>query len=91
METDHPLNHPLEIAALELVGSVLVMGFLVAQTVKNSPAMRETWVQSLDWEDPLEEGMITHSSILAWRIPMDRGAWKATVHGVAKSQTRLSG
>ena len=91
METDHPLNHPLEIAALELVGSVLVMGFLVAQTVKNSPAMRETWVQSLDWEDPLEEGMITHSSILAWRIPMDRGAWKATVPGVAKSQTRLSG
>ena len=36
------------------------------------------------WEDPLEEGMTTHSSILAWRIPMDRGAWRATVHGVAK-------
>ena len=49
------------------------------------PAMRETWVRSLDWEDPLEEGMATHSSILAWRIPMDRGAWKATVHGVVKS------
>ena len=48
---------------------------LVAQTVKNLPAMRETWVQSLDWEDPLEEGMATHPSILAWRIPMDRGAW----------------
>ena len=47
---------------------------LVAQTVKNLPAMRETWVQSLDWEDPLEEGMATHPSILAWRIPMDRGA-----------------
>ena len=41
----------------------------------------------LDWEDPLEEGMATHSSILAWRIAMDRGAWQATVHGVAKSQT----
>ena len=42
---------------------------------------------SLDWEDPLEEGMATHSSILAWRIPMDRGAWWATVHGVTKSWT----
>ena len=46
-------------------------------------------VQSLAWEDPLEEGMATHSSILAWRIPMDRGAWRATVHKVTKSQTRL--
>ena len=42
------------------------------------------------WEDPLEEGMATHSFILAWRIPMDRGAWWATVHGVAESWTRLS-
>ena len=58
--------------------------------VKNSPAMWETWVQSLGWEDLLEEGMATHSSILAWRILMDRGAWWATVHGVAKSRTRLS-
>ena len=41
----------------------------MAQTVKNPPAMQETWVSSLDWEDPLEEGMATHSSILAWRIP----------------------
>ena len=41
----------------------------VAQTVKNLPAMWETWVRSLDWEDPLEKGMATHSSILAWRIP----------------------
>ena len=49
----------------------------MAQMVKNLPAMRETWVQSLDWEDPLEEGMVTHSSILFWRIPMDRGAWQA--------------
>ena len=58
--------------------------------VKNLPAMTETWVRSLGWEDPLEEGMATHSSILAWRIHMDRGAWQATVHGVAKSQTWLS-
>ena len=43
--------------------------------VKNLPAMRKTWVQSLNWEDPLEEGMATHSSILAWRIPMDRADW----------------
>ena len=42
---------------------------LVAQLVKNPPAMRETWVRSLDWEDPLEKGKATHSSILAWRIP----------------------
>ena len=60
---------------------------LVVQTVKNLPAMQETWVRSLGWEDPLEEGMATHSSILAWRIPMNRGAWRATVHGVAKSWT----
>ena len=60
---------------------------LVAQTVKNPPAIREIWVQSLGWEDPLEEDMATHSSILAWRIPMDRGAWWAPVHGITKSQT----
>ena len=58
--------------------------------VKNLPAMWETWAPSLGWEDPLEEDMAPHSSILAWRIPMDRGAWKATLHGVAKSQTQLS-
>ena len=63
---------------------------LVAQTVKNPTAMRETWVPSLGWEDPLEEGMATHSSILAWRIPMDRGAWWAAVHGVTKSWILLS-
>ena len=48
---------------------------LVAQMVKTLPAMWKTWVQSLGWEDPLEKGMATHSSILAWRIPVDRGAW----------------
>ena len=62
----------------------------VAQPVKNPPAMRETWVRSLGWEDSLEEDMATHSCILAWRIPMDRGAWRATVHGITKSQTQLS-
>ena len=44
-------------------------------------------IRDVDQEDPLEEGMVTHSSILAWRIPMDRGAWRATVHRVAESQT----
>ena len=58
---------------------------LVAQMVKNLPVMWETWVRSLGWEDPLKEGMATHSSVLAWRIPRDRGAWWATVHGVTKS------
>ena len=52
--------------------------------------IQETRVQSLGWEDPLEKGMATPSSVLAWRIPMDRGAWRATVHGVTKSQTWLN-
>ena len=55
--------------------------------VKNLPAMQETWVRSLAWEAPLEEGMATYSIILAWRIPMDRGFWWATVHRVANSWT----
>ena len=62
----------------------------MVQTVKNPPAMWETWILSLGREDPLEEGMATPSNILAWRIPMDRGARWTTVHGVAKSQTQLS-
>ena len=57
----------------------------MARTVKNPPAVWETCVQSLGWESPLEEDMTTHSSILAWRIPKDRGPWRGTVHGVAKS------
>ena len=61
----------------------------MAQTVKNLPAMWETWVRSLGQEDPLKEGMATHSSILAWRIPMDTGASQATVPGASKSRTRL--
>ena len=55
---------------------------LVAQLVKNLPAMQETWVRSLGWEDPMEKGKATHSSILAWKIPR--------VHGVPKIWTRLS-
>ena len=50
---------------------------LVAQAVKNSPAVWETWIQSLDWEDPLEEDMAIHSSFPAWRIPMNRGTEQA--------------
>ena len=67
----------------------------MAQQVKNLPAiqeiqeMQQMWVRFLGWEDTPEEEMATHSSILAWRMSMDRGAWRATVHGVAKSQTRL--
>ena len=53
--------------------------------------MQETWVQSLGWEDPLEEYMATNSSILAWKIPMDRESWWARVYGITKSWTRLSG
>ena len=55
--------------------------------VKNLPAMQETWVQSLGWEDPLEKEMATYSSIFALENSMDRGAWQATVHGVAKNWT----
>ena len=63
---------------------------LVVQMVKNPLVMQETWVLSLGWEDALEKDMTTHSSILAWRISMDRRAWLATVHGVAKGRTWLS-
>ena len=66
------------------------LGFPGGSDVKNPLALQETWVRSLGWEGPLEEGMATHSSILAWKILMDRGAWWATFHGVAKSQTQLS-
>ena len=62
----------------------VLLASLVAQLVKNLPAIWETWVQSLGWEDPLEEGKATHFSILDWRVP-----WNM-VHGVAKSRTQLS-
>ena len=61
--------------------------YLVAQAVKNLPAMQETWVQSLGQEDPLEEGMATHSSVPAWRIPWTEESGSGTVHGVTESQT----
>ena len=60
---------------------------LVTQTVKTSPAVQETWVQSLDWEDSLEEGMATHSSILAWRVPRTEEPGGLQSRGVKKSQT----
>ena len=63
---------------------------LTAQMVKNLPAMQENWVQSLGWEDSPEEGMATHSSILAWGNPVDIGGLWAAVHGVTKSRTQLS-
>ena len=57
---------------------------LIAQLVKNLPEVQETRVQPLGWEDPLEKEMATHSSILAWGNPMDRGGWWATVPGVTQ-------
>ena len=60
---------------------------MLAQIVKNLPTTWETWVRSLGWEDLLGKGMATHSSILTWRIPIDREAWGATVHRVTNSQT----
>ena len=66
------------------------LGFPGGSDGKESTCSARDLVQSLGWEDPLEEGMATHSSVLAWRIPMDRGAYRGTVHGVTKSWTRLS-
>ena len=63
---------------------------LVSQTVKNLPAMQETCVRSLGWEDSQEEGMATPLQYSCLEKPMDRGVWWATVHGVTKSRTRLS-
>ena len=60
------------------------MGFPGGSVVKNLPAMQEMWVRSLGQEDPVEKEMTAHSSILGWGNPIDRGAWRATVHEVAK-------
>ena len=60
---------PIDLYFCFCASILLSLGFLVAQLVKNPPAMRESWVQSLSWEEPLEKGKATHSSILAWRIP----------------------
>ena len=62
----------------------------MAQTVKNLPAVQEAWVRSLGGEDPLEQGMATPLQYSCLENPMDRGAWRAAVHGVTKSQMRLS-
>ena len=81
-------SSPEEGTGYPLLGS---RASLVTQMVKNLPAMWETWVQSLTWEDPRRRAW-QHSSILAWRIPMDRVSWRATafaVHVVAKSLTQL--
>ena len=64
--------------------------FTWAQMVKKFPAMQETWVQSLDGEDPLEKGMPTHSSILAWRIPWTEEPGRLQSMGVTKSKKQLS-
>ena len=63
---------------------------LVAKMIKNLPAM-QIWARLLGQKDPLEKGMATPFSILAWEIPWTRGAWRVTAHGVAKSQTQLIG
>ena len=63
---------------------------LVAQMVKNQPAMKETQVHSLGQENPPQKGITINSSSFAWEIPWTEEAWHAAVHGVAKSQTRLS-
>ena len=62
----------------------------MAQRLERLPPMRETWVQSLGQEDPREKEMTTHSSTPCLENPMDRGAWQARAHGVAKSRTQLS-
>ena len=62
---------------------------LVVQLVKHLPAMLETQIQSLGQEDSLEKEVATHSSVLAWKNPMDRGAWQAIIHRVVKSSTQL--
>ena len=64
---------------------LIAVASLVAQLAKNLPAMLETWVRPLGWEDPPKKELAIHSSILVWRIPMDRGAWWAIVCGVAES------
>ena len=91
LATKETLSHAYAILYL-VFGTIIsfydiVWVSLVAQMVKNPPVIQETWVPSLGWEDPLEEGMASHSGILAWRIPMDRGARWATVHGLTKSRT----
>ena len=81
------LYNPSDKSSPNSLNPDLVWASSMAQTVKNPPAMWETWAQSLDQKDPLEQDLTTHSSILVWKIPIDRGAWQAIIHGVAKNQT----
>ena len=87
LHTDSLPSEPPDLFSVCVCVCVCVCVYMsqVAQMVKNLPAMRETWIRSLGWEDPLEEGMATHSSILAWRIATDREVWQATVCGVTES------
>ena len=77
-------------SALSKIDDKYPCAFPGGSAVKNQPAKQEIWVPSLGGEEPLEEGMAAHSSILAWRIPLDRGVWPATVCGVTKSLIELS-
>ena len=74
----------------KLLAYTIRWGFPGSSDSKEPACNLETWVQPLGWEDPLEEGMATHSSMLAWRLPTDRGTWRATVCGVTESGTWLS-
>ena len=77
-----------ELDTIERLSLYFISGIrMVAQKVKNPPAMWDTWVWSLGWEDILEKGMATHSCFLCLENSMDRGASQATVHGVPKSHT----
>ena len=73
-------HHSLVVCFTACKASCEIKEIHVAQMVKNLPAVQETWVHSLGWQDPLQQGIVTHSSILAWRIPWQRRAWWATVH-----------
>ena len=74
----------------EIIPTLISRNCYIAQSVKNLPAMQETQVQSLAWKDPLENDMATHSSVLAGESLMDRGAWRAIVHGVTRVGHGLS-
>ena len=70
----------------------LLKSYEFSLNLSKSVMQSQQWylIYPLGWEDPLEEGMATHSNILAWRTPMDRGGWQATVHGVTKNQTQIN-
>ena len=73
-----------------LMDHMVVLGFPGGTSGKEPTChcwRHETWVPTLSQEDPLEEGMVTHSSSLSWKIPMDKGTWRATVHRIEKSWT----